>query len=157
MADFGLLREIPQDDSIYYSTHNTPCPIRWMSPEAIVRRKFSAASDVWSFGILQWEMFYPAKTPYENMDNLQVCGWSYSIHVCIHALHVFINRFSRVQVAMKINEGYRLPTPRGCPAVVSRVMKACWHANPAKRPSFLLITTLLTSRVSTNSTGIYVN
>lgn len=49
---------------------------------------------------------------------------------------------------MKVNEGYRLPTPRGCPPVVARLMKACWHSDPLKRPSFILITTLLTSKVS---------
>ena len=72
VADFGLLRELPDDDSIYVSTANVPCPIRWMPPESITKRKFSIASDVWSFGILQWEMYNPLKTPYDKMDNFQV-------------------------------------------------------------------------------------
>lgn len=70
VADFGLLREIPRDDTIYHSQHNVPCPIRWMAPESISDRKFSAASDVWSFGVLVWEMFNPTKLPYEKYDNL---------------------------------------------------------------------------------------
>ena len=82
VADFGLLREIPQDDSIYYSTHNVPCPIRWMAPEAIARRKFSIASDVWSFGILMWEMFNPKKIPYDTMDNIQVGGTNHHGYQC---------------------------------------------------------------------------
>lgn len=72
VADFGLLRELPQDDSIYVSTSNVPCPIRWMPPEAISERSFSVASDVWSFGILQWEIFNPKKMPYSGMDNFAV-------------------------------------------------------------------------------------
>ena len=67
-----MLRELPQDDSIYISCSNIPCPIRWMPPEAISKRSFSVASDVWSYGILQWEMFNPTKLPYHNMDNFQV-------------------------------------------------------------------------------------
>lgn len=72
VSDFGLLRELPKDDNIYCMQTNVPCPVRWMPPESIEQRKFSAASDVWSFGILQWEMFYPHKTPYENLGNIEV-------------------------------------------------------------------------------------
>ena len=43
-----------------------------------------------------------------------------------------------------------MPVPRGCPPMVARVMKACWHADPNKRPSFLLIATLLTTKVSSS-------
>jgi serine/threonine protein kinase len=70
VADFGLLREIPRDDAFYTASHNVPCPIRWMAPESISDRQFSAASDVWSFGVLVWEMFHPTKLPFENYDNL---------------------------------------------------------------------------------------
>ena len=72
VADFGLLREIPKDDSIYQMHTNVPCPVRWMPPESISQRKFSTASDVWSFGVLQWEMFNPKKLPYGNSSNMDV-------------------------------------------------------------------------------------
>ena len=71
VADFGLLRELPKDDSIYHSQTNIPCPIRWMPPESISDRQFSTASDVWSFGILIWEMFNPGKLPYEKLGNFE--------------------------------------------------------------------------------------
>ena len=72
VADFGLLREIPKDDSIYQMHTNVPCPVRWMPPESISQRKFSTASDVWSFGVLQWEMFNPKKLPYGTFGNMEV-------------------------------------------------------------------------------------
>ena len=72
VADFGLLRELPQDESIYQMHTNVPCPVRWMAPESISERQFSVGSDVWSYGILMWEMFHPDKTPYEGLGNLEV-------------------------------------------------------------------------------------
>ena len=49
---------------------------------------------------------------------------------------------------LQVGAGYRLPIPRHIPPVVARIMKACWHNNPEKRPSFLLISTLLTTKVT---------
>jgi serine/threonine protein kinase len=126
VGDFGMLRELPSDDSIYVSSSNIPCPIRWMPPEAISSRSFSVSSDVWSFGILLWEILNPGKIPYARMDNYQVIS--------------------------KINDGYRMPTPRGCPPMIGRIMKACWHIDPSKRPSFLAITSLLTTRMALSPT-----
>ena len=120
VADFGLLRELPKEDSIYQSTANAPLPVRWMAPESIQRRNFSVASDVWSYGILMWEMFNPDKIPYPNMNNME----------CIS----------------KVAEGYRLPPARGTTSIIVRLMRACWHKQPEKRPSFLIISTLLTTK-----------
>lgn len=127
VADFGLLRELPMDDSIYKSTSSTPCPIRWMAPESLSKRQFSIASDVWSYGVLVWEMFNPKRLPYHGMDNFQV--------------------------ATRVSQGYRMPIPRGCPPVVARVVKACWHSEPRKRPSFLLIATLLSTKATQPATA----
>ena len=72
VTDFSLLQEIPKDDSIHQMQTNVPCPVRWMPPESLSQRKFSTASDVWSFGVLQWEMFNPKKTPYGSFSNMEV-------------------------------------------------------------------------------------
>ena len=91
-----------------------------MAPESLQRREFSPASDVWSFGVLLWEMYHPKVTPYSDMRKSEV------------AKNV-------------INGSLRLQPPADYPSVVQRIMKACGHSDPVKRPSFLLISTLLTS------------
>lgn len=64
VGDFGLLRELPKDEEIYVSVTKS-APIRWMAPESLERREFSTASDVWSYGVLLWEICQPTKLPYE--------------------------------------------------------------------------------------------
>ena len=68
VADFGLLREIPKDDAIYQSKTAIPLPIRWMPPESLQHRNFSPTTDVWSFGVLLWEMYYPNELPYAELS-----------------------------------------------------------------------------------------
>lgn len=93
-----------------------------MAPESISKREFSPASDVWSFGVVVWEMFNPQKVyPYHNM---------------VHE-----------EMLINIATGYRLPTPRNGPPIVAHIMKACWNTEPSNRPSFLLITNLLTTQM----------
>ena len=120
VADFGLLREIPKDDTIYQATTELPWPIRWMAPESLVDREFSPATDVWSFGVLLWEMYYPKQLPYAE-----------------------INCCNNFQVLSKVLSGYRLPIPPEYPSIVAKIMKACWQKEPEKRPSFLLISQTL--------------
>ena len=73
VADFGLIRKLPEDDTIYQSASHNKFPIRWMAPESLSNRQFSVASDVWSYGILLWEILEPHKMPYEGMNNMEVC------------------------------------------------------------------------------------
>ena len=56
VGDFDLLRELPKDNRIYVAKITVAFPIRWMAPESLVKREFSPASDVWSFGVVMWEM-----------------------------------------------------------------------------------------------------
>jgi len=72
VSDFGLLRELPEGDSIYHMRTTVPCPVRWMAPESFGERVFSPASDVWSFGILVWEMFNPTVMPYHQFGNMEL-------------------------------------------------------------------------------------
>ena len=119
VGDFGLLRELPKDALIYVAKADIPLPLRWMAPESLKDKEFSTASDVWSFGILMWEIYHPTEVPYGDTE-----------------------LFSLV---MNIAQGMRLPIPELYPPTVANIMKACWQQSPAKRPSFLLISSLLTT------------
>ena len=116
----GDFREIPKDADIYMSKAETKFPIRWMAPESIMKREFSPASDVWSFGVVMWEMYSPTELPYKGMSNMEV--------------------------AANI-KGARLEVPSLYPPTVADIMKACWQLEPSERPSFLLIAMLLTNVV----------
>jgi serine/threonine protein kinase len=109
IADFGLSRETNASD--YYRARGGQMPIRWTAPEALEEGKFTTASDVWSFGILMYEIWTQGATPYGEIQSLQM------VHI------------------MVVN-GYRLTCPEGCPLDVHAVMMECWHAEPINRPSF---------------------
>ena len=96
--------------------------LRWMAPEILLHRHYSAASDVWSYGVLMWEMFHPSQLPYEECDD-SVC-------------------------ADRIVQGFGLIVPSRCPEEVAKIMKACWYQNPASRPSFLYVSSLISNFIT---------
>ncbi len=118
VADFGLLRELDDFQEVYIASGDAKSPVRWMAPESISEKRFSTASDVWSYGVLLWEMFHPKEMPYSRLDN--------------------------IQLIIEVSKGTTLPVPKECPAIVAKIMRACWRFSPAKRPSFLLVSILLT-------------
>lgn len=80
VGDFGLLRKMSstEESKVYVASSDTPIPIRWMAPESldVEKKQFSTASDVWSFGIVQWEMKNPKKKPYKvHRRQLAVLFW----------------------------------------------------------------------------------
>ena len=122
VGDFGLLRELPKDVNRYMATTKiSSVPVRWMAPESFLRREFSPATDVWSFGVVIWEMYNPSETPYKGMTNQEVIA-----NVCT---------------------GTRLALPEPYPESVRSIMKACWQNEPSERPSFLLIAMIVTNVV----------
>ena len=72
VGDFGLLQELPKDADVYVASSELSFPIRWMAPESLSKREFSPATDVWSFGVVMWEMFNPTEIPYADMNNIEV-------------------------------------------------------------------------------------
>ncbi|KAL5484137.1 hypothetical protein EMCRGX_G020585 [Ephydatia muelleri] len=120
IADCGLFRELPNSD--FEAKNDALLSFRWMAPECVNgSQQLSIASDVWSYGILMWEMFNPDLIPYHNILDTMEC-------------------------MSKICEGYRLRIPEKAPNILSRLMKASWHESPEKRPNFSLITTLLMTK-----------
>lgn len=120
VGDFGLLREIPKDAKTYVSTSNCFFPVRWMAPESLEDKEFSPASDIWSFGVTLWEMASPGAKPYGE-------------------------RLSEIDCIVKIISGVKLDIPSRYPPTIQRIMKACWHKQATKRPSFLLVASILTN------------
>ncbi|XP_022049739.1 ephrin type-A receptor 2 isoform X1 [Acanthochromis polyacanthus] len=117
VSDFGLSRVLEDDPEGTYTTSGGKIPIRWTAPEAIAYRKFTSASDVWSFGIVMWEVMAFGERPYWDMSNHEV---------------------------MKaINEAFRLPAPMDCPSAVYQLMLQCWLQDRSKRPRFGDIVSLL--------------
>ncbi|KAL4648370.1 ephrin type-A receptor 2-like isoform X2 [Arapaima gigas] len=117
VSDFGLSRVLEDDPEGTYTTSGGKIPIRWTAPEAIAYRKFTSASDVWSFGIVMWEVMAFGERPYWDMSNHEV---------------------------MKaINEEFRLPAPMDCPSAVYQLMLQCWLQDRSKRPRFTDIVSLL--------------
>lgn len=111
VADFGLARVFKVDnEDIYESKHDIKLPVKWTAPEAIRTNKFSIKSDVWSFGILLYEIITYGKMPYSGMTGAHV-----------------------IQL---LSQNYRLPQPPNCPEQFYNIMLACWDAEPRQRPSF---------------------
>lgn len=111
ICDFGLARDIMHDNN-YVSKGSTFLPVKWMAPESIFDNMYTTLSDVWSYGILLWEIFSLGGTPYPGM--------------------VVDSSFYN-----KIKSGYRMSKPEHAPHDVYEMMMKCWNSEPEKRPSFL--------------------
>ncbi|XP_070361847.1 ephrin type-A receptor 5 isoform X10 [Equus asinus] len=117
VSDFGLSRVLEDDPEAAYTTRGGKIPIRWTAPEAIAFRKFTSASDVWSYGIVMWEVVSYGERPYWEMTNQDVIK--------------------------AVEEGYRLPSPMDCPAALYQLMLDCWQKERNSRPKFDEIVNML--------------
>ena len=108
-------------DEKYYISNNSLVPIKWTAPEAIRFRKYSSASDVWSYGCVLYEIWSLGCDPYENLSNSEVC--IIDIHLCNY-MHNICHYC--LQVFVKLESGYEHPTPPGCPEVICELMTQCW-------------------------------
>ncbi|XP_055915425.1 tyrosine-protein kinase Abl isoform X3 [Eupeodes corollae] len=108
VADFGLAR-LMRDDT--YTAHaGAKFPIKWTAPEGLAYNKFSTKSDVWAFGVLLWEIATYGMSPYPGID--------------------------LTDVFHKLEKGYRMERPPGCPPEVYDLMRQCWQWNAQDRPTF---------------------
>ncbi|XP_055740582.1 ephrin type-A receptor 7 isoform X6 [Salvelinus fontinalis] len=148
VSDFGLSRVIDDDPEAVYTTTGkmqdimnlifTPAtdlhfteqggkiPVRWTAMEAIQYRKFTSASDVWSYGIVMWEVMSYGERPYWDMSNQDVIK--------------------------AIEEGYRLPAPMDCPPGLHQLMLDCWQKDRADRPKFDQIVGILDKMIRNPNT-----
>ena len=108
VADFGLARVI--DEDIYEAHTGAKFPIKWTAPEAAMYSRFTIKSDVWSFGILLYEVVTYGRFPYPGMTNAEVLE--------------------------RIQAGYRMACPPTCPKNLHDMMCECWRDDPNSRPTF---------------------
>ena len=95
-------------------------PVKWTAPEAIHFKKYSTASDVWSYGCLLYEIWSMGTKPFEGLGNSEV-------NKSIHLIHQYLKVLVPYKVVKKIDSGYRLPPPPGCPLLVYQLMIQCWY------------------------------
>ncbi|XP_031715222.1 ephrin type-B receptor 3b isoform X1 [Anarrhichthys ocellatus] len=131
VSDFGLSRFLEDDpadptytSSLYFMLtysfaypQGGKIPIRWTAPEAIAYRKFTSASDVWSYGIVMWEVMSYGERPYWDMSNQDVIN--------------------------AVEQDYRLPPPMDCPTALHQLMLDCWVKERNLRPKFTQIVATL--------------
>ena len=107
VADFGLARLI---EAGVYEQDKAKVAVRWTAPEVALYNRFSNKSDVWSFGIVLYEIITYGRTPYPGMTNMEVL--------------------------QKVEQGYRMPQPKNCTYQFHNLMLKCWRAEPEHRLTF---------------------
>ncbi|XP_053894222.1 vascular endothelial growth factor receptor 3 isoform X4 [Malaclemys terrapin pileata] len=110
ICDFGLARDIYKDPD-YVRKGSARLPLKWMAPESIFDKVYTTQSDVWSFGVLLWEIFSLGASPYPGVQiNEEFC--------------------------QRLKDGTRMRAPEYATAEIYRIMLSCWHGDPKERPTF---------------------
>ncbi|XP_054004822.1 fibroblast growth factor receptor homolog 1-like isoform X2 [Hylaeus anthracinus] len=110
IADFGLARDIHCHD-YYRKTTDGRLPVKWMAPEALFHRVYTTQSDVWSYGILLWEIMTLGGTPYPSVPSVE-------------------------KLFQLLRTGHRMEKPPCCSIEIYMLMRDCWSYQPNERPMF---------------------
>ncbi|XP_056645512.1 insulin-like receptor [Diorhabda sublineata] len=116
IGDFGMTRDIYETDYYRKGTKGL-LPVRWMAPESLKDGVFTSSSDVWSYGVVLWEMATLASQPYQGLANDQVLRY--------------------------VIDGGVMERPENCPDKLYTLMRYCWQHKPSSRPTFLKLCSLL--------------
>ncbi|XP_053698592.1 fibroblast growth factor receptor homolog 1-like [Sabethes cyaneus] len=131
IADFGLARDIHSQE-YYRKTTTGKLPIRWMAPESLEEKFYDSQSDVWSFGVLLWEIMTLGGNPYSSIPT-----WD--------------------NLLEHLKKGKRLEQPPLCPIHIYVLMRECWNEKPKVRPTFSELVQNLDRLVSITSNEEYLD
>eukprot|EP00062_Callorhinchus_milii_P021926 gi/632979167/ref/XP_007906319.1/ PREDICTED: vascular endothelial growth factor receptor 3 isoform X2 [Callorhinchus milii] len=124
ICDFGLARDIYKDPD-YVRKGNARLPLKWMAPESIFDKVYTTQSDVWSYGVLLWEIFSLGGSPYPGVQiNEDFC--------------------------QRLKEGTRMRAPEYATMEIYRIMLGCWQGEPRDRPTFSDLVELLGDLLQAN-------
>ncbi|XP_071799494.1 angiopoietin-1 receptor-like [Asterias amurensis] len=126
VSDFGLSR----GEDVYVQTSKTRVPTRWLSLESLIRQTYTSKSDVWSFGILLWEIATLGGTPYPGIKTPFLTS--------------------------RLENGYRMPKPDNSDDKIYDVMVKCWQEDPDDRPSFKKLVSILETMADSKEDQIYM-
>ncbi|XP_076023761.1 tyrosine-protein kinase Tec [Genypterus blacodes] len=117
VSDFGMTRYVLDDQ--YTSSSGAKFPVKWSPPEVFNFCKYSSKSDIWSYGVLMWEVFTEGRMPFELNPNHEV--------------------------VTLVTQGHRLYRPKKATPVIYDIMQLCWQERPEERPSFSKLCLLISS------------
>nr|XP_046180678.1 vascular endothelial growth factor receptor 3-like isoform X1 [Oncorhynchus gorbuscha] len=117
ICDFGLARDIYKDPD-YVRKGNARLPLKWMAPESIFDKVYTSQSDVWSFGVLLWEIFSLGASPYPGVQIDE-------------------------DFCKRLKDGTRMRAPETASPEIYGIMLACWQGEPRERPPFQALVDIL--------------
>ncbi|XP_074634255.1 tyrosine-protein kinase receptor Tie-1-like [Acropora palmata] len=114
ITDFGMARDVQEEDIYQRKTKRRRLAVKWTAQEALLYGQYKTKSDVWSYGVVLYEIFTIGGSPYPRMDGRKVVNF--------------------------LQEGHGMQKPEHVDNKLYQIMMNCWQSEPNTRPSFAHLT-----------------